>query len=65
MNKNIEVINKHLWAVKFSLLPFIKEIEYRPVESIPIEEEPGRIAEGGILILKVNFQKIGDEICQK
>jgi hypothetical protein len=51
MNQNIEVINKHLWAVRFSLLPFIKEIEYRPVESIPIEEEPGRIAEGGILIL--------------
>jgi hypothetical protein len=26
MNKNIEVINEYLWTVKFSLIPFIQEI---------------------------------------
>lgn len=28
INKNIEVINEKLWAVRFSYLPYITELEY-------------------------------------
>ena len=28
MNQNIEVINENLWSVRFSLIPFIEEINY-------------------------------------
>ncbi|KAB3534420.1 hypothetical protein F8154_08940 [Alkaliphilus pronyensis] len=51
MNKNIEVINKDLLAVKFSLLPLIKEIDYTPDEEIPLNMQPGVNADGGIMIL--------------
>ena len=30
MNQNIEVINNHLWAVRFSHLPFMPGIDYKP-----------------------------------
>lgn len=55
MNKNIEVINKDLLAVKFSLLPFIKEIDYTPDEEIPAYEEFGRVTGEGILILNKDY----------
>lgn len=55
MNKNIEVINSHLWAVKFSFLPFISEINYVPDAKIPIHEESGRITNEGILILNKDY----------
>ena len=29
-NPNIEIINKNLWAVRFSLIPFIPQISYKP-----------------------------------
>jgi hypothetical protein len=28
MNHNIEVINENLWSIRFSLIPFINEIDY-------------------------------------
>lgn len=51
MNKNVEVINKYLWAVRFNYLDYIEEISIKADPTIPIEEEPGRIADGGLLIL--------------
>lgn len=30
-NPNIEVINKYLWAVRFSLIPFMSQISYKSV----------------------------------
>lgn len=51
MNHNIEVINKNLWAVRFSLIPFIKEIEYISDKHIPAYEEPIRITKDGLMIL--------------
>ncbi len=55
MNQNIEVINKHLWAVKFSFLPFISEIDYKPDAEIPAYEEFGRVTNGGLLILNKDY----------
>lgn len=51
MNQNIEVINPHLWAVKFSFIQFISEIAYKPDPEIQPYEEPGRITNDGLLIL--------------
>lgn len=56
MNKNIEVINERLWAVRFSLLQYIKEIEYEPDPEMPLEEEPLRISKEGILILNKDYK---------
>ncbi|NBJ16632.1 MAG: hypothetical protein FNP40_13940 [Dehalobacter sp. 4CP] len=50
MNKNIEVINNRLWAVKFSFLQFISEIDYKP-DSKMVYEEPAHIVNDGILLL--------------
>lgn len=51
MNPHIEVINQHLWAVRFSFLQYIKDIEYKPDPEIPMDQEFGRISKEGILIL--------------
>lgn len=55
VNQNIEVINKHLWAVKFSFLPFINEIDYKPDSEIPAYEEFGRVTNDGLLILNKDY----------
>lgn len=55
MNQHIEVINDHLMAVKFSYIPFIKEIDYRPDNEIPMFEEPGRISTNGTLLLNKDY----------
>jgi len=55
MNQNIEVINKHLWAVKFSFLPYISEIDYKPDDEIPAYEEFGRVTNEGLLILNKDY----------
>lgn len=41
-NPHIEVLNKNLWAVRFSLLPYIPQISYKPDPSIPLEQVPGQ-----------------------
>lgn len=56
MNQNIEVINKHLWAVKFSFLPFISEISYKPDSEIPLEEQFGSISDDGVIILNKDYK---------
>ena len=55
MNKNIEVINDKLIAVKFSMIPLIKEIQWKPDDSIPLEEQFGTISDDGILILNKDY----------
>lgn len=55
MNKNIDVINKKLIAVRFSLLPFIKEIEYKPDDEVEAYEEFGRVTNEGVLILNKDY----------
>ena len=48
-NPNIEVINKNLWAVRFSLIPFIPQISYKPDPSVPLEQVPGQFGPDGIM----------------
>ena len=52
MNKNIEfIIPGKLAAVKFSYIPFIGEIEYKPIDEIPAYTEAGRVTDGGMILL--------------
>ena len=51
MNRNIEVLASNLWALKFSYIPFIAEIEYTPLEGVQKYEEFGNITPDGILLL--------------
>lgn len=55
-NPNIEVINKNLWAVRFSLIPFIPQISYKPDPSVPLEQVPGQFGPDGIMILNKDFK---------
>ena len=55
MNQNIEVINKHLWAVRFSYLPFMPGIDYKPDSEVPAYEEFGRVTNDGVLILNKDY----------
>lgn len=61
MNKNIEVINLNLYALRFSLIPFIKEITYKPDEEIPAYQEPLRLDKGNGIIL-LNKDHAGYEL---
>ncbi|MBY0124495.1 hypothetical protein [Bacillus sp. S/N-304-OC-R1] len=56
MNKNIEVINKHLWAVKFSLIPYIPQIDYVSDSNTPAYQEPGRITNDGVMLLNKEYK---------
>lgn len=56
MNKNIEIINSHLWAVRFNLIPLIPEIDYKPDSEIPEFEEFGRIVNNGVLLLNKDYK---------
>lgn len=61
MNKNIEIIIPgKLAAVKFTWIPFIQEIEYRPDDKVPAYTESCRITNEGILLL--NKDRRGYEI---
>ena len=51
MNKNIEVINDHLWAVKFSYIPYIEEIVYKPDPCKPAYTEYAMVTTEGLVIL--------------
>ncbi len=51
MNHNIEVINPKLLALRFSLIPFIKEIEYKKDDNIESYKEPFRITQEGKIVL--------------
>ena len=50
-NPNVEIINKYLWAVRFSLIPFIPQISYKPDPAVPLEQVPGQFGPDGIMIL--------------
>ncbi|KXG75591.1 hypothetical protein AN619_15870 [Thermotalea metallivorans] len=67
VNQNIEVINKHLWAVKFSFLPFISEINYVPDDTVPVDEEVGQLLDTGIILLNKEhklFEVYKDGFCR-
>ena len=55
-NPNIEIINKNLWAVRFSLIPFIPQISYKPDPSFLLEQVPGQFGPDGIMILNKDYR---------
>lgn len=55
-NHNVEIINKYLWAVRFSLIPFIPQISYKPDPSVPLEQVPGQFGPDGIMVLNKDFK---------
>ena len=55
-NSHIEVLNKNLWAVRFSLIPFIPQISYKPDPSVPLEQVPGQFGPDGIKVLNKDFK---------
>jgi len=55
-NPHIEIINKNLWAVRFSLIPMIPQISYKPDPEVPLERLPGQLCPNGIMILNKDFK---------
>ena len=56
-NPNIEIINKNLWAVRFSLIPFIPQISYEPDPDVPVDWVSGQLAPGGLMILNKDYRQ--------
>ena len=54
-NPNIEIINKNLWAVRFSLIPLIPQISWKPDPKIFADKLPWLISPSGITILNKDF----------
>lgn len=55
-NPNIEIINKYLWAVRFSLIPMIPQLSYKPDPEVPLEQLPGQLTPDGLMILNKDFK---------
>ena len=56
MNKNIEVINPHLWAVKFSWLPWLSDLEVNLDPAYSSDEQILAISDEGIVLLNKDNQ---------
>jgi len=55
-NPNIEIINKNLWAVQFSLIAYIPQISYKPDPSVPLGDIPAELFPEGIILLNKDFK---------
>ena len=56
MNPNINIINPHIWAVRFSWLDWIQDIQIERNPAIPPYKEMARTTKEGIIILNIDFQ---------
>lgn len=56
-NSNIEIINKNLWAVRFSLIPMIPQMSWEPDPKIPAEKTPFQLSPTGIMVLNKDFKQ--------
>lgn len=56
LNQNIEVINPHLWSVRFSLLPWIPDIKVEERPDYPLHKEMCRNIKGGIMLLNADHK---------
>lgn len=50
-NPNIEIINKNLWAVRFSLIPFIPQISVSSNYTENLNQEKFLLLDSGIVVL--------------
>ena len=55
-NPNIEIINPSLWAVRFSLIPMIPQISYKPDPECRLETLPGQLSPDGIMLLNKDYR---------
>lgn len=55
-NPNITILNKHLWAVRFSLIPMIPQISWNPGD-LDIDKMAFNIAPGGLMLLNKDFSR--------
>lgn len=55
-NPNIEIINRHLWAVRYTLIPVIPQINYKPDPHVPIDRIPAQLSPDGIIVLNKDFK---------
>lgn len=55
-NPNIEIINENLWAVRYSMIPLIPQIDYKPNPAIPLEHFPSELFPNGVLLLNKDFK---------
>ncbi len=55
-NPNIEIINRNLWAVRFSLIPLIPQLSYKPDPEVSLEQLPGQLTPDGLMILNKDFK---------
>ena len=55
-NPNIEIINKNLWAVRFSLIPYIPQITFTPDPALPLERIPGELGRNGLMLLNKDYK---------
>lgn len=62
-NPHIEIINESLWAVRYSLIPLIPQIDYKPDPTIPLDHLPSEVFPNGVLLLNKDFKWY--EILQK
>ena len=54
-NPNIEIITPDLWAVRFSLIPMIPQIDFEMKIDIPIRNLPGQLSHSGVMVLNKDF----------
>lgn len=55
-NPDIEIINKNLWAVHFSMISQIPQISYKPDPAIRLEHVPSELYLTGILVLNKDYE---------
>lgn len=58
-NPHIEIITENLWAVRYSLIPLIPQISYKPDPQIPLEHLPSQLSPNGVLLLNKDFRWYG------
>ena len=55
-NPNIEIINKKLWAVRFSLIPLIPQITFTINPAKDLERIPGELCQNGLMLLNKDYK---------
>ncbi len=55
-NPNIEIINENMWAVRYSMIPLIPQLSYKPDPEVPVEHLPSHLFPNGVLLLNKDFK---------
>jgi len=55
-NPHIEVLNEHLWSVRFSLLPYIPQLNFTVGPDTDMTKEPFGLMPEGIVVLNKDMK---------